>query len=132
MASHTKVAAGNIKPMRFVKLTTGDGKCLVCGAGDKVYGVSQKGTRRVPYSSLDDGYCAIAGEELQVYGPGEDPKPALVLGGTVAAGDRLKSDSDGAGVTTVTNLDEYGAIAMWAGVAGEIIEVEVRTGQISA
>lgn len=132
MASFTKVASGSIAMNRFVKLdTTADGKVLQCGAGEKVYGISHQSSRRAPFSSLDDGFAAIAGEGLMIYGPGNNSKCGLELGGTVAAGDRLKSDANGKGVATVTNLDEYGALAMSAGVSGEVIEVELRTGMMS-
>lgn len=125
-------ATGNIAPSRFVKQATAtDNRVTQCGAGDKIFGVSQAGTRRTPYSSLDDGYCAIANENLQVYGIGE--LCLLEIGGTVSPGDRLKADADGKGVATTTNLDEWGAIAKVAGTSGMLIQVEVRPGmQISA
>lgn len=124
MAQMSKVAAGTIRPSRFVKLdVTADGKVLEADAGEPIYGISQKGTRNVPYSTLDDGNAAIAGENVHIFGPGE--KCSLQLGGTVAVGDRLKSDADGKGVATTTDLDEYGAIAQQAGVLDEIVEVFV-------
>jgi hypothetical protein len=131
--SRTKVSTGNIAPSRFVKLsTTLDGKCTQAGAGEKIFGISQQGTRNTPYGSLDDGYAAIAGENLQIYGPGDDGA-VLELGGTVAAGDRLKSDANGKGVTTVTNLDEVGAVAMVAGTSGQLVPVQpIYPAQISS
>ncbi len=125
-------ANGNVPPARFVKPdTSGDGLVLVAGAGERCLGISQPGTRRTPYSGLDDGFAAIAGEDLQVFGVGE--RPMLELGGTVAFGDRLKSGALGVGVVTTTNLDEWGAIALAAGVSGQLIQVEVvQFGQISA
>ncbi len=131
MGSHSKVASGNISPSRFLILTTSaDGKVTQAGAGEKVYGISGPWTRNTPYSSLEDGYHAIAGENVLVYGIGE--KCMLELGGTVSPGDRLKSDSNGKAVATTTNLDEFGAVAMMAGTSGKLIEVEVVLGQISA
>lgn len=125
MARRTFLASGSVIPSRFVKRdTTADGKGLQCGAGDQVAGVSQKGSRRIPYGGLDDGNCAIAGEPFEYYAEGE--LAYLELGGTVAAGDRLKSDSVGRGITTTTDQDEYGAIANWAGVSGNLIEVLVQ------
>ena len=63
----SRVANGNIAPCRAVKLdsTTAGGKVLQCGAGDKAFGISQPESRNPPYSTLDDGYCAIAGENLK-------------------------------------------------------------------
>lgn len=130
----TFVASGNVPPMRFVKQdTSADGKALVCGAGDRITGVSQKGVRRLDLqgTTLNDGYCAIAGSQFEV--AMQDERVPLELGGTVSAGDRLKSGALGVGVATTTNLDEWGAIADQAGVSGDIIEVIVKPyGQISA
>ena len=122
----------NVAPSRFVKLdATGDGLVLQAGAGEKCYGVSQEGTRRTPYGALDDGYAAIAGEDLEVFGAGSECR--LEAGGTVAPGDRLKSDASGRGVATTTNLDEYGAVALQAGTVGKLVRVEVvHPAQISS
>jgi len=125
-------ANGNIAPSRFViSDTSADGKVTQAGAGGRVIGVSQQGTRRTPYSSLDDGYAAIAGEDLMVYTQGAECW--LELGGTVANGDRLKSDANGKGVATTTDRDEWGAVAMQAGASGKLIKVRVDPyGQVSA
>jgi len=133
MASYTKVANGNINPSRFVYLdATADGKVLEASAvTHKLYGISQPGTRNAPYSTLDDGYAAIAGENVQIYGLG-DKDVLLELGGTVARGDRLTAATGGKGIKTVTDRDEYGAIAMASGVSGELIPVQVVGGQVSA
>lgn len=126
------MANGNIKPCRFTKWdTTADGKVLQAGAGDKISGVSQKGTRLPPLAdgiiTFDDGYAAIAGDPIMIYRPGGQYgfEILLVLGGTVTRGDRLKSDSDGRGVMTTTNLDEVGAIALRSGVLNEAVQVEL-------
>lgn len=54
------------------------------------------------------------------------------LGGTVAPGDKLTSNGSGLWITTVTNHDHYGAIAMQIGAANDEIEVEVALGTVSA
>ena len=125
-------ATGNIAPSRFVKMaTTADMSVAQAGAGDKVIGISPPFTRRTPYSSLDDGYCAVSGEDVPVFTTNDECM--LELGGTVTAFDRLKSDTDGKGVTTTTNLDEIGAIALVSGVSGQLIRVRVLAPiQISA
>lgn len=124
MESFSKVAAGSISPSRFVK-TAGqaDGKCAQCGAGDQIYGISQTGTRNTPYGSLDDGFAAIAGENVRIYGPPQKDV-MLQVAGTVFDGDRLKSDANGMGVTTTTANDEVGAIASANGVAYQLIPVQ--------
>lgn len=124
MAVFSFKAGGNISPARFVKPdTTTDEQVLQCGAGDRIIGVSQAGTHRTPYSTLDDGYAAVATEEIEVFGIGE--QPWLELGGTVAVGDRLKADANGKGVATTTDLDEWGAIALQAGIVGQLARVQV-------
>lgn len=140
MAHYSKVANGNIKPYRFVRLdTTATGRVVQAGAGEKIWGVSQKGTRLPPLSdgiiSLDDGYAAIAGESLNIFGPGEGGMEVLVMCGTVAvtAGDRLKSGTDGEAITTVTDTQEVGAIALRSAVSGELVPVQlIFPAQVSA
>jgi hypothetical protein len=56
------------------------------------------------------------------------PPIYLELGGTVAFGDTLTSDSSGKGITTVTDANFYGARALSSGVAGQLIKVQVITG----
>lgn len=122
------VANGNIAPQRFAKPdTAADNKCLQCGAGEMPIGISQRGTRNTPYSSLDDGFAAIAGESVHLYGPGETA--VLELGGTVVAGDFLKSDANGKGVSAAAG-DKYGARTVQAGTSGKLIEVQVITGEL--
>lgn len=125
MPSYTRVANGNISPCRFVTQDTSNvGKVTQATAGQQVYGISQEGTRRVPGDiGLDDGFCAIAGENLNIYGP--PAKDVLLkLGGTVTIGDRLKSDGSGQGVSTTTPADEVGAIALQSGVSGDLVRVQ--------
>ena len=112
MPSYTRVAAGNIKPSRFVK-QSGQAQGQVAqatGASDQLYGISQEGTRFVPGDiGLDDGYAAIAGENLMIYGAGaKDVK--LVMNGAGNPGDLIKSDADGGGLVTTNSGDWYGAI----------------------
>lgn len=128
----SKKANGNITMSRFVKIdTSGDNLVAQAGAGDKVCGISQAGSRRTPYSSLDDGYAAIAGEDLQVFGDNEECW--LEAGATIAAGDRLKSDASGKGTPVASNNDEYGAIAINAGTSGLLIRVlSIPFGQYGA
>lgn len=121
----TGVAAGNIKPSRFlIQATSADNKYSQASSATAapLVGISQPGTRNTPYSSLDDGYAAIAGENLHVYKSPDNAEAPLQLGGTVAAGDLLTTDSDGRGVTATTG-DFVGARAQQAGVADQIVTV---------
>lgn len=124
-------ANGNIIPSVFVKLdatytTPNQGnRVIVAGAGERVIGVSQKGTRETPLSGLDNGYAAIAGQSLQVFTPG--CVAPLALGATVAEGDLLMPTTDGTAIPH-TNGNWYGAIAPMAGIAGQIMECLVQIG----
>lgn len=128
---YPSVAGGTIKPARFViPSTTADNTVLQATANSKIVGISQKGTRRTPYSTLDDGNAAISGEPLHVFGPPETAP--LELGATVTAGDYLESDANGAGITCSTDGHFYGAVTPQAGVSGDIIEVQVLLGMRGA
>lgn len=121
-------AGGNVNPARFCKLdTTADHTVIEATAGSQIIGVSQKGTRNAPYSSLDDGYCAIAGETFRLFTTTE--VCPIELGGTVTAGDRLKATTGGKAITASTG-DYFGAIALESGVSGEFIQVEVLQGTL--
>lgn len=121
-------ADGNISPACFVKISTAsNNRVLQAGANDELIGVSQKGTRRTPYPGLNDGYAAIQGEGLGVFLLGQTAP--LLMGGTVTAGDRLKSDANGNGVTASTG-DHYGAITPMSAIAGQIVECQVQPGTL--
>lgn len=117
-------SGGNITPSRFVKLSTAaDNTALQCGAGEMPIGVSQRGTRNTPYSSLDDGYAAISGENLQVHGPGE--LAVVEAGGTVTAGTSVKSDANGKAVDATAG-DKCGGFAHQAGSSGQLVLIYVH------
>lgn len=128
------VAAGNIAPCRFVT-RSGAGNSVVqadagsVAEGDPVIGISQQGQRNINWAPLQDGYCAIDGENLRVYQ--EEEVCLLELGGTIAFGQYLKSDANGKGVIADTDKDRFGAIAQEAGVSGQQIKVQVRIGMMS-
>lgn len=123
MPDYNKIANGDIATCRFVKLdTTSPGRVLQATAGSRVYGISGPDKRFAPYTPLDDGLHRKVNEPCTIYGPG-DNKAQLEIAGTVTAGDRLKSDADGKGVTTTTANDEVGAIADTSGTAGQLIWV---------
>jgi len=119
-------AGGNVPPSRIVKLsTTADNTVLVsASATSPNIGVSQKGTRRAPGTGDDDGYAAIAGENLQVYGP--SCVAPVEYGGTVAAGDALTSDSAGRAIATTTEGDSCIGWALQAGTVNIIGSVIVH------
>lgn len=53
----------------------------------------------------------------------------VVLGGTVAYGDKVTSDANGAGVAATTG-QRYGGIALEAGDAGDTVTVEMEFGYV--
>lgn len=124
-ASYSGIAAGNISPCRFVKKTStlGEPTITQAGAGDDVYGISQPSTRKAPLAGLDDGFAAIAGETLNVFGPGDDGA-LLEIAATVTAGQLLKSDANGAGIVAATDKDRACARAKHGGVSGDKIAVQ--------
>lgn len=84
---------------------------------------------KVPFVLLDggDGSSADYNGSIAVGG-----RTKVKLGGTVAPGDRLTSDGNGKWVTTTTDHNVFGAIAMQIGVANDVIEVLVAIGTVSA
>lgn len=127
MANHSRVAALPIRPMRFVVLGAADGTATQAAAStDKLFGVSQPGTRNTPYSTLDDGYAAQAGENINIFGLGEVCMLQIGTGGC-QPGDRLTADADGKGIIASAG-DNYGAIARMNGALDQFIEVEVVLG----
>ncbi|AWM38713.1 hypothetical protein GobsT_30960 [Gemmata obscuriglobus] len=125
LGSFSGRAGGNILPARFVKRTGVSGEAVVtqCGANESPWGIGPKGTRRMALTGWDDGFAAVAGDDVNVFGPGDDVAP-LELGGTVAVGDYIKSDSVGRGVSASTDKDRVGAQALEPGVAGQLIRVK--------
>lgn len=127
MPSPNYVATGNISPSRFVKVdTTVDNGVAQAAANDVIAGIASEAGREPPLPSVTTMYAAQSGDNLVVYGHGDTC--LLELGGTVAAGDRLKSDVNGKGVsiaTTGNTSQEVGAIALTAGASGEKIRVQV-------
>lgn len=120
-------ATGNVSPCRFVKLgVAADETGTAAGANEAVIGISGDGSRNAPGTAGDDGFIAVAGETIPVFGPGR--KCLLELGGTVTRGDRLKSGAAGVGVaaaTTGTTRQECGAVALQSGVSGQKVLVVI-------
>jgi hypothetical protein len=129
--SYSAIADGSINPCRFIrKSSSTESRIVQCTAGGQCDGISQHGARRIDYID-SSGIAATAGEPLTYFGPGS--RVLLDIAGTVSQGARLKSDSDGKGVTTTTNLDEWGAVADQSGTSGQRIWVTVVfPSQISA
>lgn len=123
IANPSFFATGNISPCRFVEISNPYRVRQPSSANVKVFGVSQNGTRNAPGTAADDGYAAITGEQLQVFGEGEVCLLELGSGGA-SAGNRLANDNTGKGVVA-TSGQNVGAIAIDDGVSGDKIRVYV-------
>ena len=124
-ASYSAVAGGTIAPCRFVTMSESSGEPVVAhsAAGENPWGISPKGTRRMALSGWDDGYAAIAGETMAVFGPGDD-EALLEIGGTITSGMEIKATTDGKGIEADTDKDPVGAIALEGGASGDLIKVK--------
>lgn len=88
-------------------------------AGEKCFGITSSGVS--------------SGEHVVVHHSGIGRLTVDGSGTAIVAGDRLKAASGGVGVKTVTDRDEYGAIALEpATTSGAVIRVKIISGQISA
>jgi hypothetical protein len=131
------VANGNVAPGRFLTLVSGNanfGLAVQASASTQlIVGVSERWTRYAPGTGDDDGYIAVAGENLSYRGPGQIAE--LQLGGAVSNGNVLLSaDADGKGVASAPAdgvATYYGAVALQAGVADEYIPVYVLSPCVS-
>lgn len=123
------IARGDIRPSRLVKADTAtDNGVKEADANERIVGISSEAGREAPIPSVATILAGQDGDNIHVYGEGEEC--LLELGGTVAAGDLLKSDNDGKGVvqaTTGTTAQETGARALTSGASGEKIRVVVST-----
>lgn len=118
------VANGNIPPSRIVKIdATADNRVILAGVGDLGIGVSQQGTRRAPYSTLNDGFCAIAGEELRVFQTGEIAP--VEAGAAITRGVRVGSDATGRAILAGAAVASIGIANQSASGAGVLIEISV-------
>jgi hypothetical protein len=125
------IAKGDINSSRFVKSDGTNDFAVVEGtANAEVRGIAMEGSREAPIPSVTSPLAAKTGEGLLVYGNGQ--QCLLELGGTVSAGDVLKSDSAGKGVVIATGgdtLQHIGAVALEGGVSAEkiLVEVDIRS-----
>ena len=96
---------------RFVKMSA-DTVVVLSGAGEAIIGIRQ---------DSPDGSVTAKDVNVAISGTSK-----LTLGDTVTVGAYLKSDAAGAGVPSTTDTEIYGAIALEAGVVGQVIEVLVK------
>lgn len=129
MPSFTKLAGGDIRCSRFVKLNGTDDVLVESNANERCDGISQE----YPHDAQLPGASALAGasgDSIMYYTPGGSENECLLeIGvGGCNAGDRLESDADGKGVTMATTAGtqrNVGAVAMEDADAGGFCRVEV-------
>lgn len=104
-------AAAAIAKGKAVKVGADSEHVAVCSAAtDKSFGIIQN----APTAAEDIAEVAL---------PGGGAKG--LAGGTIAVGDRLAPDSNGALVATTTENDNIVAVALDSAVAGDLFDVEV-------
>jgi len=126
-------ASGNVSISRFVRYTPVPFKAAQAVANSTILGIAQPGPQ-YPYgvatfygaSSTIQNYAATDGNPFMIYGGGANA--LLYINATISAGTFLKSDADGYGVATAGNTDNYGAVAVEGGFAGQLIRVTVQQG----
>ena len=119
-------ANGNLVMSRFAKMDPSGGNLAIqAGVGDRPVGIVQEYSHRPPYSTLDDGFAAVQGDEVTIYQIGSVCK--IELGTTVSPGAYLAPDSLGRGIPATTGVP-YGAYTAQGGTVGQIVECEVVVG----
>lgn len=125
-------ASGTIRQCRFVKIS-GNFTGAEADANERVIGISYQSSRTAPLNDLaPTSDHAISGDQIQMYGVGD--VCLLEYGGTVTAGEYLKSDADGKGVTIAssgTTPQYVGAIALDGGSSGEKRLVQMVIASVS-
>ena len=122
------VATGDIRPSRFIVLSTAaDFTAAEANAGEFIVGISQMGTHDPPGTTGAGAQAARTGQVFHAYSGGQ--QCWLECGTTITRNDILKSDNDGQGVVATAG-DKYGAHAMESGVSGDLIQVQVRIGEL--
>lgn len=126
------MANGDIAPYRAVMIdTTIDNRLIQATAGARACGIAGKGRRYAPWTPLDDGLIAKVNEVFDYFAFGEENVPAQ-LGGTVAAGDRLKVTTGGKLIVVAADGEFWLCTARMAGILDDIIPVDVNGGQAAA
>ncbi|HOX50496.1 MAG TPA: hypothetical protein PKY05_03340 [Fibrobacteria bacterium] len=116
--------AAAIGASRFVAHGATDGSAVVSGVGGKIMGISNTIGGGAPGTTQISNGGPVPGR-VDVDKVGGS---SLILGATVARGDLLKSDANGAGIPVSAVGDNYGAQAEQSGVIGDVIDVTITIG----
>lgn len=113
------VAAASLAERLFAKLGATSGSCALCGAGEKILGITLGNTNS-------------AGEDISFARGGRVFLSVDGNAGAISIGDRLISNASGQGVKSTTDTAEYGAVADGASTgATDVIPVYVEFGTIA-
>lgn len=130
--SPSYVAVGTIRPCRVVKAyASADYAVQEASTNEFGIGISMEATEEAPIPGASTNAATgltTAPLPVGVHGPGELCK--LELGGTVSAGDLIKSDASGKGVVallTGTTIQNIVARALQGGDSGDKIDVVVQS-----
>lgn len=117
-------AGGDINTARFVTISTAANQTVLeSNSGDtKLFGISTEATKNAPQTG-GSTLAAESADEVRVHLPGDDCLLTIGSGGCTA-GDFLKPDADGKGVTATTG-NVAGAQALETASAGELCKVLV-------
>ncbi len=124
MSSHAEP-----RTLTFLTDTATVAKGSVVKAGSDNKHVAKSAAATSLNIGLAQNATTSVGDKIEVALPGGGGKALLGIGGA-AFGDLLTSDSSGTLVVTTTPGDRYIAMAMEAGVIGDLISVEVVAGLI--
>lgn len=121
-------AGGTIRPARFISLSTAaNNEALESNSGDAtIIGISHDGGPDAPIPSVTSNQWTD-GDQLRFYTMGDICRLELGTGGCTA-GDFLKPDNDGKGVTSSTDGNIYGARALETASASEFAQVQIIIG----
>ena len=115
-------ASGDINPARFCTISGAFTVAESNAAEAKLAGICAEHTRNTPDDN-GSAFHAISGDHVTLHEPGKSCKLKIGTGGCTA-GDFLKPDADGKGVTASTG-DVAGAQAWETASADELAEVRV-------
>ncbi len=137
MARSSYVASGNILPFSICKFdttSTGLGKVLQAGAGDIPCGVAGMAQHRAPLTGLQDGYAAVAGENVVVFDPADpENQTAVAVDAAYAQGTLIKPSTGGIGTQATSDGDYYIGRLMRASLgANDIVPIMVIFGMRGA
>ena len=112
------IAGGNINPCCFVVVSTTNNTGVQSGANGLAVGITKDETYQPPGVLGAATYCAVSGLPIPMYGVGDICN--LVAGSAgFTAGDDIKSDANGNGVTaTVAGTDIVCAKALETTTSG--------------